>query len=141
MQIGNLRQSTMFDVSFNKLTGPIPLSFGCLTKIASTCAIFDEYVMMDLLLCCYIFPVKTVMRPMIIIGTLCVPTIPRTKIMLLQVVIVLLGVAAVVGFAVFLFRIWSYGRRRREKSSTQHACLLKLFEDDNELEVELGIRD
>ncbi|KAK9929825.1 hypothetical protein M0R45_026903 [Rubus argutus] len=54
----------------------------------------------------------------------------------LKVVIVLLGVAAVVGFAVFLFRIW-----QKKKREEQHARLLKLFEDDDELEVELGIRD
>ncbi|KAM5574990.1 hypothetical protein ABKV19_014099 [Rosa sericea] len=54
----------------------------------------------------------------------------------LKVIIVLLGVAAVVGFGVFLFRIW-----QRKKREEQHARLLKLFEDDDELEVELGIRD
>lgn len=45
---------------------PCPVS----PKIASTSAIFDENVMMDLLLSCYIFSVKTVMKPMIVIGTL-----------------------------------------------------------------------
>ncbi|XP_062022845.1 uncharacterized protein At4g06744-like [Rosa rugosa] len=33
MEIGNLKQSTVFDVSFNQLTGPIPLSFGCLSNV------------------------------------------------------------------------------------------------------------
>ncbi|PRQ45793.1 hypothetical protein RchiOBHm_Chr3g0495521 [Rosa chinensis] len=54
----------------------------------------------------------------------------------LKVVIVLLDMAVVVGFGVFLFRIW-----QRKKREEQHARLLKLFEDDDELEVELGIRD
>lgn len=48
----------------------------------------------------------------------------------------LLGVAAVLGFCVFLFKIW-----QKKKREEQHARLLKLFEDDDELEVELGIRD
>ncbi|KAM1023499.1 hypothetical protein ACFX13_045085 [Malus domestica] len=54
----------------------------------------------------------------------------------LKAVIVLLGVAAVIGFCVFLFKIW-----QKKKREEQHARLLKLFEDDDELEVELGIRD
>ncbi|PQQ16104.1 hypothetical protein Pyn_11103 [Prunus yedoensis var. nudiflora] len=54
----------------------------------------------------------------------------------LKTVIVLLGVAAVLGFCVFLFKIW-----QKKKREEQHARLLKLFEDDDELEVELGIRD
>ncbi|BFG19622.1 hypothetical protein CerSpe_058960 [Prunus speciosa] len=54
----------------------------------------------------------------------------------LKAVIVLLGVAAVLGFCVFLFKIW-----QKKKREEQHARLLKLFEDDDELEVELGIRD
>ncbi|KAL6176635.1 hypothetical protein ACLB2K_053268 [Fragaria x ananassa] len=54
----------------------------------------------------------------------------------LKVLIVALGVAAVAGFGVFLFRIW-----QRKKREEQHARFLKLFEDDDELEVELGIRD
>ncbi|KAM1032157.1 hypothetical protein ACFX15_035164 [Malus domestica] len=54
----------------------------------------------------------------------------------LKAVIVLLGVAAIIGFCVFLFKIW-----QKKKREEQHARLLKLFEDDNELEVELGIRD
>ncbi|KAM1120204.1 hypothetical protein ACFX2J_044113 [Malus domestica] len=54
----------------------------------------------------------------------------------LKAVIVLLGVVAVIGFCVFLFKIW-----QKKKREEQHARLLKLFEDDDELEVELGIRD
>ncbi|KAL6184391.1 hypothetical protein ACLB2K_045793 [Fragaria x ananassa] len=48
----------------------------------------------------------------------------------LKVLIVVLGVAAVAGFGVFLFRIW-----QRKKREEQHARLLKLFEDDDELEA------
>ncbi|XP_019164188.1 PREDICTED: uncharacterized protein LOC109160323 [Ipomoea nil] len=47
-----------------------------------------------------------------------------------------LGMLALVGFAFALFKIWQ--RKRREE---QHARLLKLFEEDDDLEVELGIRD
>ncbi|GMY07855.1 Elongation factor [Fagus crenata] len=53
-----------------------------------------------------------------------------------KVVIVCLGLVAVVAFAVLLFKIW-----QKKKREEQHARLLKLFEDDDELEVELGIRD
>jgi len=35
-----------------------------------------------------------------------------------------------------LIKIW-----QKKKREEQHARLLKLFEDDDELEVELGIRD
>ncbi|XP_062153798.1 uncharacterized protein LOC133861982 [Alnus glutinosa] len=54
----------------------------------------------------------------------------------IKVAIVCLGVVAVLGFSVLLFKIW-----QRKKREEQHARLLKLFEDDDELEVELGIRD
>ncbi|KAM1484055.1 hypothetical protein TB2_035292 [Malus domestica] len=54
----------------------------------------------------------------------------------LKAVIVLLGVAAIIGFCVFLFKIW-----QKKKREEQRARLLKLFEDDDELEVELGIKD
>ncbi|KAL4594445.1 hypothetical protein ACB098_12G016000 [Castanea mollissima] len=54
----------------------------------------------------------------------------------IKIVIVCLGLVAVFGFAVFLFKIW-----QKKKRAEQHARLLKLFEDDDELEVELGIRD
>ncbi|KAJ4827172.1 hypothetical protein Tsubulata_029857 [Turnera subulata] len=52
------------------------------------------------------------------------------------VLIVFLGVLATVGFAVVLFKLW-----QKKKREEQHARLLKLFEDDDELEVELGIQD
>lgn len=54
----------------------------------------------------------------------------------LKVGIVCLGLVAVVGFSLLLFKIW-----QKKKREEQHARLLKLFEDDDELEVELGIRD
>ncbi|KAJ3708257.1 hypothetical protein LUZ61_011962 [Rhynchospora tenuis] len=52
------------------------------------------------------------------------------------VLFVLLGIgcAAAVGF--FLFKYW-----QKKKREEQHARLLKLFEEDDELEVELGLRD
>ncbi|CAK7344717.1 unnamed protein product [Dovyalis caffra] len=53
-----------------------------------------------------------------------------------KVAIACLGVVAIVGFTVLLFKIW-----QKKKREEQHARLLKLFEDDDELEVELGIRD
>ena len=54
----------------------------------------------------------------------------------IKIVIVCLGLVAVFAFAVLLFKIW-----QKKKREEQHARLLKLFEDDDELEVELGIRD
>jgi flagellar basal body-associated protein FliL len=54
----------------------------------------------------------------------------------LKILIVFLGVVAVIAFSVFLFKLW-----QRKKREEQHARLLKLFEDDDELEVELGMRD
>ncbi|KAJ7949715.1 putative Transmembrane protein [Quillaja saponaria] len=53
-----------------------------------------------------------------------------------KIVIVCLGLVAVVSFCFFLFKIW-----QKKKRQEQHARLLKLFEDDDELEVELGIRE
>ncbi|CAI9115091.1 OLC1v1015925C1 [Oldenlandia corymbosa var. corymbosa] len=54
----------------------------------------------------------------------------------ITVVLVFLGLLSVVGFSVFLFKLWQ--RKRRDE---QQARLLKLFENDEDLEVELGIRD
>ncbi|KAK9270767.1 hypothetical protein L1049_026350 [Liquidambar formosana] len=54
----------------------------------------------------------------------------------LKILIICLGLVAVVAFSVFLFKVWE--KKKREE---QHARLLKLFEEDDELEVELGIRD
>ncbi|KAF8411939.1 hypothetical protein HHK36_004497 [Tetracentron sinense] len=54
----------------------------------------------------------------------------------LRVVLICLGLVAVVVFSVFLFKKW-----QKKKREEQHARLLRLFEDDDELEVELGLRD
>ncbi|KAL2329417.1 hypothetical protein Fmac_022844 [Flemingia macrophylla] len=54
----------------------------------------------------------------------------------LKIIVICLGVVAVLAFSVFLFKLW-----QRKKREEQHARLLKLFEDDDELEVELGMRD
>jgi len=54
----------------------------------------------------------------------------------LKIIIIFLGMATVIAFCVFLFKLW-----QRKKREEQHARLLKLFEDDDELEVELGMRD
>ncbi|XP_060197893.1 uncharacterized protein LOC132626885 [Lycium barbarum] len=53
-----------------------------------------------------------------------------------KVVIVFLGILAAVGFCYVLFKIW-----QKKKREEQQARLLKLFEEDDDLEVELGIRD
>ncbi|MED6114317.1 hypothetical protein PIB30_079115 [Stylosanthes scabra] len=54
----------------------------------------------------------------------------------IKIIIVCLTVAGLVALSVFLVKLWQ--KKRRE---AQHARLLKLFEDDDELEVELGMRD
>lgn len=54
----------------------------------------------------------------------------------IRIAIICLGLVAGAAFSVFLFKIW-----QKKKREEQHARLLKLFEDDDELEVELGIRD
>jgi len=53
-----------------------------------------------------------------------------------KIIIICLGMVTVIAFCVFLFKLW-----QRKKREEQHARLLKLFEDDDELEVELGMRD
>ncbi|KAE8650189.1 hypothetical protein Csa_011006, partial [Cucumis sativus] len=53
-----------------------------------------------------------------------------------MVAIILLGILVVVLLSFFLFKLWQ--KKRREE---QYARLLKLFEEDDELEVELGLRD
>ncbi|QHN99943.1 uncharacterized protein DS421_13g402230 [Arachis hypogaea] len=52
----------------------------------------------------------------------------------IKIIIVCLSVVALLALSVFLFKLWQ--KKRRE---AQHARLLKLFEDDDELEVELDI--
>ncbi|XP_042437538.1 uncharacterized protein LOC122023481 isoform X1 [Zingiber officinale] len=54
----------------------------------------------------------------------------------LKVLLACVGVAILLVLSFFLFKMWQ--KRKREE---QHARLLKLFEEDNELEVELGLRD
>ncbi|KAF3954303.1 hypothetical protein CMV_020334 [Castanea mollissima] len=52
------------------------------------------------------------------------------------VLIVFLVLLVLVVISFFLFREW-----QRKKREEQYARLLKLFEEDDELEVELGLRD
>ncbi|KAL5713596.1 hypothetical protein ACHQM5_015658 [Ranunculus cassubicifolius] len=54
----------------------------------------------------------------------------------LRVLLIGLGVAAAVGLSVVLFKLW-----QKKKREEQHARLLRLFEEDDELELELGLRD
>ncbi|XVE67494.1 hypothetical protein DITRI_Ditri08aG0165500 [Diplodiscus trichospermus] len=53
-----------------------------------------------------------------------------------KVAIILLGLVAVGLFSFFLLKLW-----QKKKRDEQYARLLKLFEEDDELEVELGLRD
>ncbi|KAJ9174749.1 hypothetical protein P3X46_013355 [Hevea brasiliensis] len=55
----------------------------------------------------------------------------RSKILIILLVVVALGL-----FSFFLFKFW-----QKKKREEQYARLLKLFEEDDELEVELGLRD
>ncbi|KAI3770419.1 hypothetical protein L6452_01551 [Arctium lappa] len=52
------------------------------------------------------------------------------------ILILCIAVAAVVGLSFVLFRLW-----QKKKREEQYARLLKLFEEDDELELELGLRD
>ncbi|OEL31394.1 hypothetical protein BAE44_0007587 [Dichanthelium oligosanthes] len=52
------------------------------------------------------------------------------------VLFVLLGVGAVILLSFFIFKYW-----QKKKRAEQHARLLKLFEEDDDIEVELGLRD
>ncbi|KAK4776920.1 hypothetical protein SAY86_005608 [Trapa natans] len=52
------------------------------------------------------------------------------------VVGVLLIVVAITVVVYFLYKLW-----QRKKREEQYACLIKLFEEDDELEVELGLRN
>ncbi|XP_042515982.1 uncharacterized protein LOC122090262 [Macadamia integrifolia] len=54
----------------------------------------------------------------------------------LRVLGICIGVVAVVTLSVFLFKLW-----QKKKREEQHARLLRLFEEDDELELELGLRD
>ncbi|CAH8326581.1 unnamed protein product [Eruca vesicaria subsp. sativa] len=53
-----------------------------------------------------------------------------------KVILILVGLVAVAVFSFFLYRLW-----QKKKRDEQYARLLKLFEEDDELEVELGLRD
>ncbi|KAD4179482.1 hypothetical protein E3N88_28073 [Mikania micrantha] len=44
--------------------------------------------------------------------------------------------SAVVGLSSYLFKLW-----QKKKREEQHARLLKLFEEDDELDFELGLSD
>ncbi|KAL3814540.1 hypothetical protein ACJIZ3_015808 [Penstemon smallii] len=52
------------------------------------------------------------------------------------IAIICLLLVGVAGLSFFLYRIWL--KKKREE---QYARLLKLFEEDDELELELGLRD
>ncbi|GJY91158.1 hypothetical protein Tco_0506354 [Tanacetum coccineum] len=52
------------------------------------------------------------------------------------ILIVCITLAAVAGLSFFLFKLW-----QKKKRDEQYARLLKLFEQDDELELELGLRD
>ncbi|KQK06201.1 uncharacterized protein LOC100828190 [Brachypodium distachyon] len=52
------------------------------------------------------------------------------------VLLVLLGIGAAILVSFFLFKYW-----QKKKREEQHARLLKLFEEDDDIEVELGLRD
>ncbi|WOL03627.1 hypothetical protein Cni_G12347 [Canna indica] len=53
-----------------------------------------------------------------------------------EVFLIGLSLVGAVVLAVFLFKLW-----QKKKREEQHARLLKLFEEDDELELELGLRD
>ncbi|CAD5163602.1 unnamed protein product [Musa acuminata subsp. malaccensis] len=53
-----------------------------------------------------------------------------------EVLFICLGVVGIALLFVFLLKLWE--KKKREE---QHARLLRLFEEDDELELELGLRD
>lgn len=53
-----------------------------------------------------------------------------------KVVFIVLALAGAAILSFFLFKLW-----QRKKREEQYARLLKLFEEDDELELELGLRD
>ncbi|ESQ29665.1 hypothetical protein EUTSA_v10023770mg [Eutrema salsugineum] len=53
-----------------------------------------------------------------------------------NVILIIVGFGAVAGLSFFLYKLW-----QKKKRDEQYARLLKLFEEDDELEVELGLRD
>ncbi|KAJ0800921.1 hypothetical protein HanRHA438_Chr03g0115411 [Helianthus annuus] len=50
--------------------------------------------------------------------------------------ILCVGLAVIVGLSSYLFRLW-----QKKKREEQHARLLKLFEEDDELEFELALSE
>ncbi|EHA8588374.1 hypothetical protein COCNU_scaffold004872G000160 [Cocos nucifera] len=54
----------------------------------------------------------------------------------LEILYICLGVAGFVILSIFLFKHW-----QKKKREEQHARLLRLFEEDDELELELGLQD
>ncbi|CAL9108076.1 unnamed protein product [Musa textilis] len=53
-----------------------------------------------------------------------------------EVLFICLGVVGIALLFVFLLKLW-----QKKKREEQHARLLRLFEEDDELELELGLRD
>ncbi|KAI5593287.1 hypothetical protein POPTR_003G005400v4 [Populus trichocarpa] len=53
-----------------------------------------------------------------------------------KIAIIFVSMVAIGFLAFFLFKFW-----QKKKREEQYARLLKLFEEDDELEVELGLRD
>ncbi|KAJ9552372.1 hypothetical protein OSB04_016417 [Centaurea solstitialis] len=53
-----------------------------------------------------------------------------------KLLLICIALAAVVGLSAFLFKLW-----QKKKREEQYARLLRLFEEDDELELELGLRD
>lgn len=53
-----------------------------------------------------------------------------------RVVIICVVLLGFVLLSIFLFKLW-----QKKKREEQYARLLKLFEEDDELELELGLRD
>lgn len=53
-----------------------------------------------------------------------------------MVLVVLVVIVVVALFSFVLYKLW-----QKKKRAEQYARLLKLFEEDDELEVELGLRD
>ncbi|CAN8294602.1 unnamed protein product [Cochlearia groenlandica] len=54
----------------------------------------------------------------------------------IKVFLILLGLVFVAVFSFFLYKLW-----QKKKRDEQYARLLKLFEEDDELEVELGLHN
>ncbi|OIT07988.1 PREDICTED: uncharacterized protein LOC109226060 [Nicotiana attenuata] len=52
------------------------------------------------------------------------------------ILVVCLALVVIVLLSFFLFKFW-----QKKKREEQYARLLKLFEEDDELELELGLRD